>query len=430
MPRCRAPACHAFLQGANISTLQTCLGGVQNALRQIRVNNNNQAAQDISAVSGPCSTTHRRCERRTRLPLRLPRSRRDPGGPDVLRLRNKLGGREHPDDRIERPRQLDGNRQRTAQPPVVGRGRPHLGPRSRHTQGPFQALLRRRRCRHEGRMHLGGDVDAPGGPFIDRSSRPLECQKSLGGSIDPSVFVASDGTPYLVWKSGGPGSSAIWSQQLDAHRQVIRDRASPTLLLHAGSALGVGHGRGARSRARTAGTTISSSRATTGTVATTPSASPAAPAPSAPAPRVDETDPRQRGRHRRAGRRVGLHRRHGQLLHRLPHVGAGCRRLPEQPGPLSSATSTSPAHCPSSGGRWARAGLGWPPASRLGRPCRSRRDAAQISAKSAFGPRQRRSSTSPSSERSTRSVARSLNEPRVFASRRPAWPPAWPRPGP
>ncbi len=72
---------------------------------------------------------------------------------------------------------------------------------------------------------------APGGPFIDRSSGPLECQKSLGGSIDPSVFVAGDGTPYLVWKSGGPGSSNIWSQQLSPNGKSFAAGTNPTSLL-------------------------------------------------------------------------------------------------------------------------------------------------------------------------------------------------------
>ena len=56
---------------------------------------------------------------------------------------------------------------------------------------------------------------SPQGPFTDTSGGPLECQPSLGGSIDPSVFVDTSGTPYLLWKSGGPGTSRLWSQQLN-----------------------------------------------------------------------------------------------------------------------------------------------------------------------------------------------------------------------
>ncbi len=58
----------------------------------------------------------------------------------------------------------------------------------------------------------------PVGPFLDDSSGPLVCQRDLGGSIDPSPFVDSDGRAYLLWKAEGAGSAAqtIWSQELTA----------------------------------------------------------------------------------------------------------------------------------------------------------------------------------------------------------------------
>ena len=71
----------------------------------------------------------------------------------------------------------------------------------------------------------------PQGPFRDQSTAPLECQKSLGGSIDPSSFIDTNGTPYLVWKSGGPGSSKIWSEQLAPSGTAFAPGASPTSLL-------------------------------------------------------------------------------------------------------------------------------------------------------------------------------------------------------
>jgi hypothetical protein len=57
----------------------------------------------------------------------------------------------------------------------------------------------------------------PGGPFVDASPAPLECQADLGGSIDPSPFVGRDGTPYLLWKSNGGSGHAptLWSARLD-----------------------------------------------------------------------------------------------------------------------------------------------------------------------------------------------------------------------
>jgi beta-xylosidase len=71
----------------------------------------------------------------------------------------------------------------------------------------------------------------PEGPFHDTSTAPLECQKSLGGSIDPASFIDTDGTPYLVWKSGGPGSSKIWSQQLVPSGTSFVPGSNPTSLL-------------------------------------------------------------------------------------------------------------------------------------------------------------------------------------------------------
>lgn len=38
----------------------------------------------------------------------------------------------------------------------------------------------------------------PAGPYVDDTAGPLECGSS--GAIDPSPFVAADGTPYLLWK--------------------------------------------------------------------------------------------------------------------------------------------------------------------------------------------------------------------------------------
>ena len=80
----------------------------------------------------------------------------------------------------------------------------------------------------------------PQGPFTDKSTAPLECQKSLGGSIDPASFIDTSGTPYLVWKSGGPGSSTIWSQQLAPSGTSFVDRHQPHLAIGPGPALGGG----------------------------------------------------------------------------------------------------------------------------------------------------------------------------------------------
>lgn len=60
---------------------------------------------------------------------------------------------------------------------------------------------------------------SPAGPYTDRSATPLLCQRSLGGSIDPSVVRNADGAEYLVWKNNGNAlnaSDSIWAEQLTA----------------------------------------------------------------------------------------------------------------------------------------------------------------------------------------------------------------------
>jgi hypothetical protein len=55
----------------------------------------------------------------------------------------------------------------------------------------------------------------PAGPFLDPSTAPIICQRENHGSIDPRIFVDSNGTPWLLWTSErGLLPGAIWSQQL------------------------------------------------------------------------------------------------------------------------------------------------------------------------------------------------------------------------
>ena len=61
---------------------------------------------------------------------------------------------------------------------------------------------------------------SPTGPFTARPT-PIICQLDMGGDIDPRVFVDSDGTPWMLWKSdqnigGSPTPTKLWSQRLSA----------------------------------------------------------------------------------------------------------------------------------------------------------------------------------------------------------------------
>ena len=78
---------------------------------------------------------------------------------------------------------------------------------------------------------------SPAGPFLDHSTGPLLCHEEQGGAIDPSPFVAADGTPYLVWKAEGErrgGVASIWSQELAPSATGLV--GEPTLLAQADQA--------------------------------------------------------------------------------------------------------------------------------------------------------------------------------------------------
>jgi hypothetical protein len=60
---------------------------------------------------------------------------------------------------------------------------------------------------------------SPTGPFVDDSSSAFICPYQQGGAIDPSVFIAADGTPWLLWKVDGDCCNlptTIYSQQLSS----------------------------------------------------------------------------------------------------------------------------------------------------------------------------------------------------------------------
>jgi beta-xylosidase len=61
-------------------------------------------------------------------------------------------------------------------------------------------------------------AQAPDGPFVDGSPKPLVCQVDEGGSIDASPFRDSDGTLYLLWKNDGTCCGLpthLYAQRLD-----------------------------------------------------------------------------------------------------------------------------------------------------------------------------------------------------------------------
>ena len=77
-----------------------------------------------------------------------------------------------------------------------------------------------------------GYASAPGGPYVDESSAPLIYQLPLGGSIDASPFVDTDGSAYVVWKADANAinqPSSLWIQPLAADGMTLA--GAPTQVL-------------------------------------------------------------------------------------------------------------------------------------------------------------------------------------------------------
>jgi hypothetical protein len=73
---------------------------------------------------------------------------------------------------------------------------------------------------------------SPVGPFFDDANGPLICQRSEVWSIDPSPYVALDGSAYLVWSTGNPTTrSHIWSRLLDPSGLSFAAGTKPTKIL-------------------------------------------------------------------------------------------------------------------------------------------------------------------------------------------------------
>jgi len=81
----------------------------------------------------------------------------------------------------------------------------------------------------------------PEGPYADDSRQSMICQVGAGagapalcGSIDPSPFVDTDGTPYLLWKSDENASACrtaprLWAQRLSTDGLALLGTASPLM---------------------------------------------------------------------------------------------------------------------------------------------------------------------------------------------------------
>ncbi|HTZ09769.1 MAG TPA: glycoside hydrolase family 43 protein [Acidimicrobiales bacterium] len=201
---------------AHIGALDVCLGGVERALNQISVGDQSGAVASISGVSSSCQSAQGQGAAGPVYPFDFP-------DPDVVRVgttydaystNSATGAVQLIDSTDLRQWSVLGDALSTLPrwakpgatwaPGVVALGGRYL-------------LYYAADVRSTGQECISvATAPGPTGPFVDDSAAPLECQAALGGSIDPSPFVDSTGTPYLVWKSnGGDGHPAtLWSEEL------------------------------------------------------------------------------------------------------------------------------------------------------------------------------------------------------------------------
>lgn len=221
----------ASLEGLGITALHTCLGGVQDALFSITAHDNADAAKAISAVSGPCSSLDGGASAGLVYPFDFP-------DPDVV-----LFGHTY---YAYATNSVAGNIQIITSTDLshwvsVGNALPSLpgwaeanetwAPSVTSRNGSYLMYYTAEFAPSETQCISVATASNPAGPFTDTSVLPLECQQSLGGSIDPSAFTDANGVPYLVWKSGGPGSSKIWAQQLNTTGTGFAAGTNPAQLL-------------------------------------------------------------------------------------------------------------------------------------------------------------------------------------------------------
>lgn len=81
------------------------------------------------------------------------------------------------------------------------------------------------------------------GPFRSVQAVPSVCQTGLGGSIDPSVFVGTEGKRWLLWKNDGNccgQESRIWSEPLASDGTSLEGTPTPILSYSGGWETGTG----------------------------------------------------------------------------------------------------------------------------------------------------------------------------------------------
>ena len=220
-----------FFEGTTVTALNQCLAGVEQALNQIAVGNQSGAVKSVSAVASSCRSAQSGGGGGPVSPFDFP-------DPDVIRVGSTYFayGTNSGAGNVQVLESTD-----LKQWAVLGDALPRLPSWARPdgTWAPGVVALNgayflyyTTTVASSGRHCISvAAADQPNGPFVDSTTRPLVCQTSLGGSIDPGPFVDVKGVPYLSWKSQGAGSApAIWVQQLSQSGTSLVG-AAPSLLI-------------------------------------------------------------------------------------------------------------------------------------------------------------------------------------------------------
>jgi hypothetical protein len=223
------------LQNLDITTLNTCVSGVQQAVRDLQAGDSQAAITTIGGVAVPCENVQGNSPGGPAYPFDFP----DPdvinaGGTYFAYGTNSAGGN------IQIIESTDLSHWKTVGDALP---KPASWASTGFTWAPGVLRHRRRYLLYYATVERSGPGSKqcvsvatarhPGGPFVDSSSAPLICQPSLGGSIDPAPYTDASGKPYLTWKSnGGSGQPAtIWAQPLSASGTAMARRSAPATLL-------------------------------------------------------------------------------------------------------------------------------------------------------------------------------------------------------
>jgi hypothetical protein len=221
-----------YLQGVHIGNLQSCLNGVQGAYRQISNGDNDAAAAALSDVASYCEAAEGGSSEGLVYPFDFP----DPfvllvGSTYYAYATNSAGGNIQI---VTSANMTQWTGLGNALPSLPSWATPggSWAPDVLPIDGQYVLY-------YSAVVTAGGEEcisaatsSSPAGPFIDHSLAPLICQPALAGSIDPSTFVATNGVPYLQWKSNGTGShrATLWSEQLAPTGTALAGQGASALL--------------------------------------------------------------------------------------------------------------------------------------------------------------------------------------------------------